>query len=164
MRSGLAWFRLTPLWSLLALSCGGGVLDSFPPPATVGVEVMNPTARLGDAVQEYLELQGLPVRGAGLRGNVVETDWFTVADLETGATPLAVCPAVSEQADPRYRARYRFSISPRAGSRLFQVEAHWQRASGTDLPREPAWQDCRSTGSWERAMEERLVLRAELMG
>lgn len=145
--------------------CGGtGAPGAFPPSQRPGVEVLNPNARLGAAVEEYLDVLGVPVRGGGLRGSVVETEWFDVVNLEEGGVPLAACPGGPPNTESVYRARYRFTILPRAGARLFQAEAHWQRAVSADEQGTPVWTDCRSTGAWEQSTEERLILRAELIG
>ncbi len=160
--SGFFFTALTVFASACAVTTGSAA--AFPAAQRTGVEVLNPNARLDAAVEEYLDVLGVPVRGGGLRGSVVETEWFPVANLEEAAAPLAVCPRPAAEAEPAYRARYRFTILPRAGARVFQAEAHWQRAVAADEQGVPMWADCRSTGTWERSTEERLILRAELMG
>ena len=100
-----------------------------------------------------------------MRSGVITTEWFQVRDVERSPTPLAVCPEGGHEDDPTlaYRARYRFNILPRGGIRLFRVDAHWQKERRTVDPEEPAWTDCRSTGAWERDVEDRIVLRAKLL-
>jgi hypothetical protein len=159
---------LSSVLTLAAVGCSSGAsqsLDSYPPGPLTGVEVHERGARLADAIQEYLDQLGLPVHMGGLRGNVTETEWFGVENIEGGELPLAACP--DRRRDPgreQYRARYRFSILPRAGYRLLRAEAHWQIALPPGPDGIPAWGDCRSTGRWERATEERIVMRARLMG
>ena len=108
-----------------------------------------------------MDQQQLVVRYGSVRGNLVETDWFETRDLESVQPPLAICGDAEEPATRRYRGRYRFSVTPRSGYRVFQAEAHWQAAPGVGPPR---WEDCRSTGVWEQATEARIVLRAGLLG
>jgi len=145
--------------------CSGHALDSFPPPVRPGLEVFESNYRLTDAVQEYIDFRALPVSPDRMRSGVVTTEWFPVRDLERPPTPLARCPGTSPgaEADPTYRARYRFSILPRGGFRLLRAEAHWQREVEGGEGGTPAWEDCRSTGVWERETEDRILLRAKLL-
>jgi hypothetical protein len=157
--------RLALVFFLLGCS-SGAPLDSYPPGPLTGVEVHEPNARLTEAIQEYVDHLGLPVRIGGLRTNVTETDWFRVENIEEGEIALASCDRRSDPGRPgqeEYRARYRFSILPRAGYRVLRAEVHWQVALPPGLDGTARWADCRSMGRWERATEERLVLRAKLM-
>jgi hypothetical protein len=54
-------------------------------------------------------------------------------------------------------------LLPRGGFRLFQVEAHWQREGGEVAAAAKPWVDCRSTGAWEREVEDSIILRAKLL-
>lgn len=166
--TGLSRGALFPLALLLwtgAWGCSPGHIQAFPPPVRPGVDVHQQDYRLREAVVEYIEFRNLPFSPERMRTGVVMTEWFNVHDLELPPTPLAICPGPSSTGGPppEYRARYRFSILPRGGIRLFRVEAHWQKAQpnmGSDGPR---WVDCRSTGAWEREAEDRIILRARLL-
>ncbi len=126
---------------------------------------MESSYRLTDAVQEYIDFRALPVSPDRMRSGVVTTEWFPVHDLQRPPTPLASCPGASPDGgtDHPYRARYRFSILPRGGFRLLRAEAHWQREVDGPEGGVRAWEDCRSTGVWERETEGRILLRAKLL-
>jgi len=160
---------LTLLLRAALLCCSGcspGHLDTFPPLVRPGVEVTQSDYRLQEAVEEYVNFRNLPVSPQRMRSGVITTEWFEVNGLEIPPTPLAECPRTTSQAargEPSYRARYRFSILPRASIRLFRVEAHWQKEVPAANPDEAAWVDCSSTGAWEREASERIILRARLL-
>lgn len=155
----------------LLAGCGGAPLETFPSLVRTGVTVQDERtqAYLDDAVREYVDVHGLPVEQGNLVSGRLTTEWFPLESLDPA---LARCPeargAAPAEGDryetPRFRARYRFTLLPRAGQTLLRVEAHWQReASGPAFETDGAWVDCPSTGEWERATEERLVMRASLM-
>lgn len=157
---------LIPALVGLLCGCSPGHLESFPSLVRPGVEVPQADYRLADAVEEYVSFRNLPVSPQQMRTGVVTTEWFEVHGLEVKPTPLAECPGpppTEQELEPDYRARYRFSILPRASLRLFRVEAHWQKELRTTDPDQPSWIDCRSTGAWEREAEDRIILRARLL-
>lgn len=157
---------LGPVLLLLA-GCAGSTLDTFPAMVWTGVTVHDERAVpwLDDAVQEYVDVHGLPVEQGTVGRGRLTTEWFPVDALDPA---LAACPetpaTATDLVDPRHRARYRFTLLARAGQTLFRVEAHWQKeAPDRGFEDEEGWVDCPSTGEWERLTAERLVQRARLM-
>lgn len=146
-----------------AFGCAGSRIQAFPQPTHRAQDVQMEGARLSAAVAEYVSFEGLDlVRGQGLGGTTV-TDWTDAFGIEGGDPPLAECASASAEDEPVYRARYRFDISSRSGIQSLHVLAHWQVANGQALVGETNWQDCRSTGAFERDAQERIVTRARMM-
>ncbi len=154
--------RIVTLLALpfLVTGCARRVVENFPPMVRAGVYPDVSVESLWAAIVEHADVNALAVRETDGFHRVLTTDWSPV-DLETGDASLhADCgDALEQDTPPQVRFRSRFAASRRGGRSLLRVEAHWQVSTegfADGLP----WRDCRSTGVWERMMEERLSIRA----
>ena len=157
--------RLAACLPLLVGACGGGAdFQAFPVPPHRPIEVTDGSLALGAAVEEFMDLRGLEVdTGARLAG-VTVTRWAAVAGIENGDPPIAECPPNrTGDENPEYRARYRFTVQSRAGSRSLFVEAQWETLRPTGIDDRPRWVECRSTGVFERSAQDQMLIRARML-
>lgn len=151
---------LSLLAALAFFACARAGNPGFPPPARPGILV--PTSASGTfyALLTLLETRGYSVLMADTAFGILRTDWMEWQPGENDLRNLADCGVDSTALASRTRARFGFEVRPRANRAFVTILAHWQmelHAGFDDSDR--GFVDCRSTGEWERTVEEALLQR-----
>lgn len=155
--------RIVTLLTLpfLLTGCARRVTENFPPMVRAGIYPDVSVESLWAAILEHADVNALAVRETDGFARVLTTDWSPVDPGAADTSLHADCEGALERATPtQMRFRSRFAANRRGGRSLLRVEAHWQVSRAEGLEDGLAWRNCRSTGVWERMVEERLSLRA----
>jgi len=152
---------LPPLLAALAVAaCARAGSVGFPPPARPGVLASSGAEVTFQALSGLMEARGFPVLMADTAFGVLRTDWVEWEAGEMNLTDMADCGAGPDAPPSRTRARFSFEVRPRANRSFVTIITQWQmeKHAGFDGS-DRGFVDCKSTGEWERRMEEGLTQR-----
>jgi hypothetical protein len=158
--------KLTPLslilMATLAAACSGMSAPGFPPPARPAVLVPSDYETTFASVARLIENRGIPVLREDASFGTIQTDWHYWGPGEVDLGAMADCD-LGEDLPMRTRARFGFEVRRRANRASVMILTQWQveRHAGFD-DRDRGFVDCRSTGEWERMMEQTLTQRATI--
>ena len=153
---------------LLLLACAGLALSGcsrlhhagFPRPVRAAVLVPGTFEATMAALQGLLETRGIPVLVVDDQFGTIESDWTYWEAGEVDLRSLADCGGGPKAVPTRMRARFRFDVRRRAIESTVQITTQWQADKVPGFKRgDEGFVDCRSTGEWERAVEEALTHR-----
>jgi len=145
---------------VVAAACARTGAVGLPAPVRPGVLSNTNAEGTFRAISGLMEAQGFPVLVADTAFGVLRTDWVEWEAGEMNLQEVADCEVGPEPPPSRTRARFAFEVKPRANRSFVTIISHWQmeRHVGFDQS-DRGYVDCRSTGAWERAMEETLTQR-----
>jgi len=148
---------------VLVATCARARSTGFPPPARPVILVPTDFTSTFVGLYNLLEVRGMPVLMADSAFGTIRTDWIYWEPGETNLAAMAVCDQVADSLPARARARFAFEIRRRANRASVSILTHWQseRLPGFD-DSDRGFQDCRSTGEWERAIEQVLTQGATI--
>jgi hypothetical protein len=107
-----------------------------------------------------MESRGIPILMADTAFGVLRTDWVEWEASEIAIDDMADCGNGSESLPARTRARFSFEVRPRANRSFVSIISHWQMDKHQAFDEsDRGYVDCRSTGEWERSIEEALTQR-----
>jgi hypothetical protein len=157
--------RYVTIFALVVLvaTCARARGPGFPPSARSVILVPTDFTSTFVGLYNLLEVRGLPVLMADSAFGSIRTDWVYWEPGEMNLATMAVCEQVVDSLPMRARARFAFEIRRRANRASVAILTHWQseRLPGFDDSTR-GFQDCRSTGEWERAIEQVLTQGATI--
>jgi hypothetical protein len=110
-----------------------------------------------------LEARGLPVLVADDSFGSIRTDWTYFDPGEVDLTELADCDLAAGAPPPPMRVRYGFEVRRRANRATVTILTQYQAGSRRGFDEDDvAFEDCRSTGAWERLVEQTLTQRGTI--
>jgi uncharacterized lipoprotein len=147
----------------LGLACAKMGAPGFPPPARPAVLVPSDYETTFNSVARLIEARGMPLLLEDQSFGTIQTDWVYWDAGEVDLQAMADCDLGEEAAPTRTRARFAFDVRRRANRASVQILTQWQaeRHAGFD-DSDRGFTDCRSTGEWERMMEQTLTQRTTI--
>jgi len=134
--------------------------SGFPRPVRAPVLVLSDFDVTMSAISGMLETRGIPILVTDTQFGTIQSDWVYWEAGEVDLSYVADCGGDPDVALDRMRARFRFDIRRRAKGSTVQIATQWQAEKHPGFQRGSAgYVDCRSTGEWERAVEEALTQR-----
>lgn len=157
--------RSLSLLLLIAVSatCARMRSPGFPPPARPAVLVPSTYEATFSAVARLIDSRGMPVLQEDPSFGSIQTDWIYWEPGEVDLEAMADCGFDEGTVPMRTRARFGFEVRRRANRASVMILTQWQaeRHAGFD-DSDRGFVDCRSTGEWERMMEQTLTQRATI--
>jgi hypothetical protein len=144
----------------VAVACARAGSVGLPAPVRPGVLSSTDAQSTFRAISGLMEAQGFPVLMADTSFGVLRTDWVEWDAGEMNLEDVADCEIGPDWPASRTRARFAFEVRPRANRSFVTIISHWQMEKHVGFDdSDRGFVDCRSTGAWERAMEETLTQR-----
>lgn len=148
---------------IAAGSCRRAHAPGFPTPARAAVLVDMSFERAFGALAGLLEARGIPVLVADDHFGHIRSDWVYFDAGEVDLTELAVCDLQADAPPPPVRIRYGFELRKRANRATVSILTQYQSGARMGFEEDDlAWTDCRSTGEWERVVEQSLTQRGTI--
>ena len=145
---------------VVAVACARAGAVGFPAPVRPGIQSGSNARSTFLAVYGLMESRGIPVIMADTSFGVLRTDWVEWGPGEIDLEAMADCEVGPEAPPARTRARFAFEVRPRTVRSFVTIISHWQMEKhGRFDDSDRGYVDCRSTGEWERSMEEMLTQR-----
>ena len=145
---------------VVAVACARAGAVGFPAPVRPGVSSATDAQRTFMAISGLMEAQGFPILMADTSFGVLRTDWVEWEADEMNLQDMADCEVGPEAPPARTRARFAFEVKPRTIRSFVTIISHWQMEKHTGFNESDRnYVDCRSTGEWEKAMEDMLTQR-----
>ena len=145
---------------VVAAACARAGAVGLPAPVRPGVSSATNAQSTFRAISGLMEAQGFPVLMADTAFGVLRTDWVEWEAGEINLQEMADCDVGPEAPPSRTRARFAFEVKPRTIRSFVTIISHWQMEKhGAFDGSDSGYVDCRSTGEWEKAMEETLSQR-----
>jgi hypothetical protein len=149
--------------TLVALSLSGCARlhrPGFPRPVRAPVLVLSDFDMTMSAISGMLETRGIPILMTDSQFGTIQSDWVYWEAGEVDLSYVADCGGDADTPPNRMRARFRFDVRRRAKGSTVQIATQWQADKHPGFERgTEGFVDCRSTGEWERAVEEALTQR-----
>lgn len=155
--------RWAPILAVALLStsaCSKMRGPSFPAPARPGVLVPMGYEQAFGTLASLAEARGMPVLVSDEKFGNIRTDWVYYDPGQIDLRGLAECNMDDTTAPTAVRVRYGFDVRKRANRATVTILTHYQAEThkgfdGSDR----GYIDCRSTGEWERLVEQSLTQR-----
>jgi len=154
---------LALLAGVAAGSCQRHHAAGFPTPARAAVLVDMGFEQAFSALGGLLEARGIPVLVADDHFGTIRSDWVYFEAGDVDLTDLAVCDLPNGSPPPAVRIRYGFEVRRRANRATVSILTQYQTGARTGFDEHDlTWSDCRSTGEWERVLEQSLTQRGTI--
>jgi len=116
-----------------------------------------------NSVARLIEARGMVVLREDAAFGSIQTDWVNWGPGEVDLEAMADCDLPEGTVPMRTRARFGFEVRRRANRASVMILTQWQaeRHAGFD-DSDRGFVDCRSTGEWERMIEQTLTQRATI--
>lgn len=151
------------LVSVALVGCARMSSPGFPPPARAAFLVPTDFETTFQSLATIVESRGMPVIVADSSFGSIQTDWMDWDAGELDLAGLAQCDQTEGAPPARTRARFAFDVRPRANRATVTIRVQWQTQRYTGFNGEDGgFVDCRSTGEWERRLEEGLTQRGTI--
>jgi hypothetical protein len=132
----------------------------FPRPVRAAVLVLTDFDVTMAAISGMLETRGIPILLTDAQFGTIQSDWVYWEPGEVDLSYVTDCGDAADAPPDRMRARFRFDVRRRAKGSTVQIATQWQADKHPGFERgTTGFVDCRSTGEWERAVEEALTQR-----
>ena len=146
-----------------AASCRRMSAPGFPPPARPAVLVEVGFEQAFSSLSTLLEARNIPVLVADDQFGSIRTDWIYFDPGEADFTRLADCHQQPGAPAPPLRVRYGFEVRRRANRATVTILTQYQAGTSRGFDQgDVAYTDCRSTGEWERLVEQTLTQRGTI--
>ena len=151
------------LMATLSAACSRMNAPGFPPPARPAVLVPSDYETTFHSIARFIESRGMPVLQEDASFGSIQTDWVYWGPGEVDLEAMADCDLGEGSVPMRTRARFGFEVRRRANRASVMILTQWQaeRHAGFD-DSDRGFVDCRSTGEWERMIEQTLTQRGTI--
>ncbi len=151
------------LVATLPAACSRMNAPGFPPPARPAVLVPSDYETTLRSIARFIESRGMTVLREDASFGSIQTDWVYWGPGDVDLEAMADCDLGEGSLPTRTRARFGFDVRRRANRSSVMILTQWQaeRHAGFD-DSDRGFVDCRSTGEWERMIEQTLTQRATI--